>query len=118
MSLSPTLAVRQRSINQVVPLFVHIVHVLTEYLVHREHMYLFLLEYGFQGFIAPNHALVAWVLQIMRANIGPDTFDRLGSRKLFSSISGERAVAWAFDELTLGSLSSRADRAGDSHSSF
>ncbi len=81
-------------------------------------MYLFLLEYGFQRFIAPNHTFVAGVLQIMGTNIGPDTFDRLRSRKLFSSISRGPAVAWAFDELTLGSLSSRADRAGDSHSSF
>ena len=81
-------------------------------------MYLFLLEYGFQRLIAPNHALVAWVLQIMRSNIGPDTFDRLRSRKLYKSVSREGAVAWAFDELTLGSLSSRADRAGDSQSSF
>ena len=81
-------------------------------------MYLFLLEYGFQRLIAPNHALVAWVLQIVKTNIGPDTFDCLRSRKLYSSISRGLAVAWAFNELTLGSLSSRADRAGDSHSSF
>ena len=118
VSLSPALAVRQRSINQVVPLFVHIVHVLTEYLVHREHMYLFLLEHGFQRLITPDHTLVAWVLQIMRTNIGPDTFDRLRSGKLFSSVSRGPATTRAFNKLTLGSLSSRADRAGDSHNSF
>ena len=118
MSLSPVLAVRQRSINQAVPLFVHIVHVLAEYLVHGEHMYLFLLEHGFQRLIAPDHTLVAGVLQIMRTNIGPDAFDRLRSRKLFSNISREPAATRAFNKLTLGSLSSRADRAGDSHNSF
>ena len=118
VSLSPALAIRQRSINQVVPLFVHIVHVLAEYLVHREHMYLFLLEYGFQRLIAPDHALVAGILQIMGTNIGPDTFDRLGSRKLFSSVSRGSAITRGFNKLTLGSLSSKADRAGDSHNSF
>ena len=118
VSLSPALAVRQRSINQVVPLFVHSVHILTEYLVHCEHVYLFLLEYGFQRLIAPDHTLVAGVLQIVRTNIGPDAFDRLRSRKLFSNISREPATTRAFNKLTLGSLSSRADRAGDSHNSF
>ena len=81
-------------------------------------MYLFLLEYGFQRLITPDHTLVARVLQIMRTNIGPDAFHRLRSGKLFSSVSRGPATARAFNKLTLGSLSSRADRAGDSHNSF
>lgn len=63
------------------------VQILAQYLVHREHVHLVLLEHRSQGVITANHALVIWVLEIVRTHVSPDPLDRLRPRQLSKSIN-------------------------------
>ena len=91
-SLSPDLARLQRSRTSTVPLLVHIVHVLAENFVHREHMYFVLFEYSPQGLVAADHALVSWILQFMSTDVCPNALNCLRARELSTTVSQALAV--------------------------
>lgn len=50
-------------------------------------MDLVLLEDGAHGVVAADHAFVIWVLEVVFADVGPYSFDRLGARQLLGTIS-------------------------------
>ena len=72
--------------------FIRIVHVLAEDFVHREHMHFVLLEHSSHTLIAANHAFIAWILQVVGANVGPYAFHRLWARKLLRLISAGLSI--------------------------
>ena len=73
---------RHVAIDEVNGLLFDIVKLLTQYLVHGEHVYLILLEHQLKLLVATDLALVGWVLKVTLFDISPYLFDDLGSRKL------------------------------------
>ena len=70
--------------------FVRIVEVLVQDLVHSEHMDLVLLENSAHAIITTDHAFIVWILQILLADVLPDPFDSLRSRKLIMLLETKR----------------------------
>ena len=59
--------------------FIRVVHVLTEYLVHREHVDLVLLEYSSHPLVTADLAFVIWILQVIGSDMGPYALNNLRS---------------------------------------
>ena len=53
---------------------------LTQDLVHREHVYLVLLEHCSHSLIAADHALVIRILKVVGTHVRPNAFHSLRSR--------------------------------------
>ena len=53
---------------------------LTQDLVHREHVHFVLLEHCSHGVIAADHALVIWILKVIGTHVRPNAFHSLRSR--------------------------------------
>lgn len=63
-------------------LFIGVVQILIENFCHSEHVDSILLEDSTHSIVASNLAAIAGVLKLVLANILPNFFDSLGSRKL------------------------------------